>query len=576
MPFARPTALLLLLLVHSSSFAGSRVSGDRGRVFDAYLARQEAYGFSGAVLVADHGHVLLCKGYGLADRATGIDIDEHTRFNLASLTKPFTATLILRLEQDGVLNRFDAISKYLPDVPDDKRAITIEQLLTHTSGLPWDAVPRGKNLSRDDVRGRILSAKMRSQPGERFAYSNAGYELLGLIAETTTGRSYGDLLREFVFRPAKLKDSSVIADESAGTDFARGYNEWSDLGTWREWHDGWRHGSGDVVSSVEDTYRWHRALREGKIIDAAHVRDMFATHAGGDGESYGYGWFTQRTADGDSLLAHGGDNKGYHTELRWYVDRDLVVIVLSNVEIYDESGSGLGLHKRIIASALSRLARGDSVPMPPEPAVMKASELSRYVGVTLVEGDGGSAFETTWNGEQLTVGADGQVAINRILGFDDPRLDAANRKSETLLHAVAIRDTALVKATLGKDAGFFLSYAFDERDEEVQRLGAFVSADVLGTKPLPWDDALLRTFVRLRFQKATVDYQYTWNGDSYYESISETGAPHAVIIPLVPVGQDEFVAWDIVARRGSRLRYTPASGGYRLEVVEPLKPPARN
>ena len=570
MLLTRTTAVLVLLLVSTLSFADSHVSTERGRAFDTYLTRQEAYGFSSAVLVAKYGQVLLCKGYGVADREHDAKVDEHTRFNLASLTKAFTATLILRLEQDGVLNRNDTIATQLPGVPDDKRAITIEQLLTHTSGLPWDAVPRGENLSRDDVRRRILNAKLISRPGERFSYSNAGYQLLALIAETETGRTHGDLLRDFVFSPAKMKDSGIVADEEAGTNIARGYNEWSDLGTWRDWHDGWRHGSGDVVSSVEDVYRWHTALRSGELIDAARVRDMFATHVSANNESYGYGWFTQRATGGDSLVAHGGDNKGYHTDLHWFVDRDLLVIVLTNVEIYDESGEGLALHKRIITNALSRLARGETVPLPPEPARVRADDLQRYVGVHAIEGGHGATITIALDRGRLTASADGQAAINSLLNLDDPGLDACNGKSEVLLRAVAARDTAAVRVTLGRNAPYFLVYELEQRGAEEQRLGAFLGADVLGTKPHPWDPELRRTFARLRFERGAIDYQYTWDRDSFYESISETGAPHPVILPLVPVGGDELVAWDIVALRGARLGFTRENGVWRLSSIKPV------
>ncbi len=466
------------------------------------------------------------------------------------------------------MSRDDTIAKYLHDVPDDKRDITLSQLLSHTSGLLWDAVPRGKNLSRDDVLARILNAKLRSQPGEKFAYSNAGYELLGIVAETVTDRSYAELLREYVFKPSKMRDSGVVSDTEKDGNAAVGYNEWTSLGTWSAWNDGWRHGSGDVVASLRDTYAWHKSLRDGRILAPQTFRDMIATHASADGENYGYGWFTSRTESGDSLVAHGGDNKGYHTELRWYVERNLVIIVLSNLELYDESGSGLGLHKRIIANSLSRIAKGETVAMPPASLPTKASELARYVGEYRVDG---GRVAITWNGERLMAGIDGQTAINHALTLDDPQLSAKGRTSETLLRAVAARDTALVRETLGDDAGFFLSYAFKERDEFEQEFGGLANAVILGTKPLPWDPALRRTVARLEFHRKTMDYQFTWNDDSYYESISDTGVPHAVVIPLAPVAIDEFIAWDIVARRGSRFRFSSADGTMRLLAIEPIQ-----
>jgi len=561
-------AAILAFALVASARAGNLVAAD-GKPFDEYLLYQEAYGFSGAVLVARGDHIALAKGYGFAYRPTNHRFDERTQFNVGSLSKAYTATLILRLEQDGVLHTTDKLGELLPGVPDDKKNITVEQLLTHTAGLAWDSAPKGKELTRDDVLAKIFAARLRSQPGERFAYSNAGYQLLAAIAEVKTGRSFGDLVRAYIATPAHAQQTAVVGGVGDAGFPAFGYNEFKELGTWRDWNDGWRSGSGDVLATLIDVWKWHRALRAGNLIKPEAVQRMFAAHVkSDDGGGYGYGWFTQHTERGDSLIYHGGDNPGYHTELRWYVNRDLTIIVLTNLELYDESGSGLGLHKRIIANALERIDRGEKVPLPPRPTAQGASTayLSGFMKKPPMEG-----ASITWWGGQLRFDADSQDAINRILDLHDKRLDIDNEKVTALLDATARRDSSLVRKTLDKaNADFFLGFAFTEREDMEKRLGKFKSTRVCGSKPLPWDDSLVRTFALLTFEKGTIDYQFTWKSGEFYETISETGAPHALMLPMMLVEHDQFVVWDMVGRRGAQLRYWREGGAVKLLDVTPI------
>ena len=550
--------------------AGNLVAAD-GKAFDEYLLYQEAYGFSGAVLVARGDHIALAKGYGFADRSRRARFEDRTRMNIGSLTKAYTATIILRLEEEGVLHTTDKLGDLLPGVPNDKKDITVEQLLTHTAGLAWDSAPKGKKLTRDLVLAKIFAANLRSQPGQRFAYSNAGYQLLAAIAEVRSGRSFSDLVQQYIAKPAHAQNTTIVGGVGDAANVAHGYNEWKDLGTWREWNDGWRSGSGDVISSLIDVWKWHRALRAGTLIKPEAAQRMFTAHVkSDDGGGYGYGWFTKHTDRGDSLVYHGGDNPGYHTELRWYVNRDLTIIVLTNLELYDESGSGLGLHKRIIASALEKIDRGEKVPLPPGPTATGASPeyLASFTKAPPMQG------ATVERGPaQLVFNADSQDAINRILDLHDNRLDKDNEMVTALLDATARRDSSLVRKTLDRgNADFFLGFAFSERDDFEKRHGKFKSASVCGSKPLPWDDSLVRTFALLTFEKETIDYQFTWKSGEFYETISETGALHALTLPMMLVDRDknEFVIWDLVGRRGAQLRYEGTGDNVRLVDVSPF------
>jgi CubicO group peptidase (beta-lactamase class C family) len=151
------------------------VRGDAGRRIDRYLSAASAFGFSGAVLVADREGIVLRKGYGLANDSTGQPITASTVFDMGSMVKQFTAAAILLLESEGKLSTNDPLSRFFPGVPDDKRNITLHQLLTHTSGLVSDVAGDYSGVGRDSALGLAFRAPLVSQPGLAFNYSNMGF-----------------------------------------------------------------------------------------------------------------------------------------------------------------------------------------------------------------------------------------------------------------------------------------------------------------------------------------------------------------------------------------------------------------
>ncbi|MBA2237698.1 MAG: serine hydrolase [Lysobacter sp.] len=193
---------------------------------DAYMQQRVADGYSGAVMVMRGDAAILSKGYGIADRGRGVAATDRTLFQLASVTKPFTAAAILKLQMEGRLRVTDPVTRFFDDVPADKRAITIHQLLTHTSGMPhrvgicW---PPSSKLDRDGYVREVLAADLDAAPGRAFAYSNDGYGLLGAIIERASGRSYEQYLREELFAPAGMTRTGYTFDETTLQDAARGY-----------------------------------------------------------------------------------------------------------------------------------------------------------------------------------------------------------------------------------------------------------------------------------------------------------------------------------------------------------------
>lgn len=301
-----------------------------------------ADGYSGVALVMRGNEVVLLQGYGTADRARDLPATDRTLFQLASVTKPFTAVAVLRLEMEGRLQVSDRITRFFDDVPPDKRAITIHQLLTHTSGMPhrvgvcW---PPSAKLDRDEYVRQTLAAPLEATPGRAFLYSNDGYGLLGAIIEHASGSTYEQYLRDRLFTPAGMTRTGYTFDARTLSDAARGYdgdNEY--LGNLNpafrnDSGPAWcNRASGGLLSTVQDMRRWVDALRGDRILSDEARRAMLRRYVRESARSFaGYGWSLRTTPRRTRLAEHDGSLSGYFTaDLHWYFDEDIALFVASN------------------------------------------------------------------------------------------------------------------------------------------------------------------------------------------------------------------------------------------------------
>lgn len=309
-----------------------------GRHLDESLREAESRGFSGTVLVDKGGKIILSEGYGLADRAKGTRITENTVFLIGSLAKQFTAAAILKLEMSGKLKVQDFIGKYLDGVPEDKRAITIHHLLTHTSGLPREHSDDDYDpIKRDDLVRRILQSKLSFTPGAKYGYSNTDYMLLGAIIEKVSAKSYEDFLRNALFKPAGMSQTGFVTEGRwKRKNVAYGYesnykgsplDEPIVAGSW------FRRGGGGILSTATDLRRWHLALESDAILSTEAKRKLFASHVAEDDRRqsfYGYGWVVTKTRRGTNLAWHNGAWYGFYAEMRRYMDENILIIFLTN------------------------------------------------------------------------------------------------------------------------------------------------------------------------------------------------------------------------------------------------------
>jgi CubicO group peptidase (beta-lactamase class C family) len=311
---------------------------------DAYLTHLAATGaFRGSVLVARGGAVLLSKGYGPADEDAAIANTPRTRFRIGSITKQFTAMAILILQERGKLSVQDRLCRYLTTCPQAWAPITLEQLLTHTSGIPDytnfadfpDVI--GTPVSVADLIARFADKPLDFPPGAHWGYSNSGYILLGAIVERVSGEPYAAFLQDSIFGPLGLKDSGYDINNPTLPEHATGYLSAHVKPVYLDMSE--FYAAGALYSTVADLYTWDRALAAHRLISRQSTDAMFAVHipcpangcALASDLGYGYGWFVAKDA-GRTLIYHLGHIDGFLTFNGFYPDDDVDVVVLSNMD----------------------------------------------------------------------------------------------------------------------------------------------------------------------------------------------------------------------------------------------------
>ncbi len=353
-------AILFLITCFSSAAPGQTTEDSVGAEAHGYLSRVEAFGFSGAVLIARHQKILLERGYGLADRTQGLPVAADTSFGIASLDKQFTAAAILRLEIQGKISLSDRIGKYLADVPEDKAKITIHQLLTHTSGLANSYRDDFSQLEFPQYIEAILQKPLENDPGKEFNYSNSGYDLLTWLIERVSGMRYEQYLASQLFAPAGLLKTGLRLPKWDPKKVAQ-YQDSGvpDLASRIKWDKDPVHPYMSMRSTVGDLYRWHLALSAHKVLSTEATTRLLTPEK----EGYAYGWNIGKTMRGTTVAYHGGSDSaiGLRDEFYRYLDEDAVIIVLCNTGVGHLAGEYL-------VEQLENILFGGPVTFPP-PAV---------------------------------------------------------------------------------------------------------------------------------------------------------------------------------------------------------------
>ncbi|GER91778.1 hypothetical protein KDW_59400 [Dictyobacter vulcani] len=291
-----------------------------------------------AVALVKDGQILYRQGHGLANLEWEQAVTPQTVFGLGSVTKPFTATLIMLLEQQGKLRLDAPIQTYLPDYPRYEYEVTLTHLLTHTSGIPnfvtqpgfWE---HGAHLqSVAEIVASFQDLPLEFEPGTRYSYCNSGYVLLGCIIEKILDLDYGQALQSMIFEPLEMTHSSYLQREDIIPYRAGGYE--------RNAHEyqnapyiatAAHYAAGGIGSSLDDLLLWQQALRAGRLLDHQLQARMYTplTFNNGERENYGLGWGIG-SYRGHAYRSHAGGVPGYSSFICYFPQDDLSIILLSN------------------------------------------------------------------------------------------------------------------------------------------------------------------------------------------------------------------------------------------------------
>jgi CubicO group peptidase (beta-lactamase class C family) len=292
-------------------------------------------GFSGTILISKDDDILLNRGYGMADYDKKVANTPHTVFQIASVTKQFTATAILMLQENKLLSVQDPISKYIPDYPNGDK-IRIYNLLTHTSGIPdyiklAESMETGKHTyTPEEVINLFKNKPLDFDTGTSFNYSNSNYILLGYIIEKVSNMKYEDYIEKNILKPLKLNETGFLSKKPQIKNKATGYSildrESNSYIPSYEMEDSLLYSAAGFCSTDEDLYRWEKALFAGKLIKKESLNEMFTPHL----DNYGYGWFIGKSAGGDKIIFHSGNALGFTSFVSKDVDKNYILIILSN------------------------------------------------------------------------------------------------------------------------------------------------------------------------------------------------------------------------------------------------------
>ncbi len=366
--------LIITFIVSSTLLYGQTKEEKLQQLFEAYSNTNK---FNGTVLISRSGKLLLNKGYGFKSVKDSVMNTPATIFQIGSLTKQFTATAILKLQEDGKLKVQDKLSKYFPGYPKGD-SITIEHLLTHTSGIynytndpVFMQTKAVKPIIQDSMLALFRNKPLKSSPGSKFSYSNSNYMLLGYIIEKTSKKPYEQYVSEIIFKPLKMSSSGFDFAHSTNPHKAQGY----EIIAGQESKEApvvdssVSYAAGAIYSTTNDLYQWHKGLQSEKVIRKTSIEKAWTPYK----NKYGYGWSID-TLNGKKITSHGGGIFGFNAHMVSVPQDDILIVLLNNT-----SNPNL---KKISDDALAILYdKPYTSPEVRKEAFLSPDALSKYIGV---------------------------------------------------------------------------------------------------------------------------------------------------------------------------------------------------
>ncbi len=498
---------------------GHVLAGPVAARVDSFMTAAAGYGMAGTLLVERDDKVILNKGYGIADRGQGVRATTSTPYLLGSLSKQFTAAAIYKLESQGKLHLADTLGQWFPEAPVDKRGITIDQLVHHTSGLPY--LNRGDlydSVTVDSMVRETLSYPLEFTPGARYSYSSPGYGLLGVLVARASGLSFDGYLRAELFDPAGMKETGFVDETHRWTASKRtpSYSSGDpdpDPPLYPAAHAAKVVGSGGVISTSGDLWKWEQALRSGRVLDAETTRKLFAPGpAVGGNAAYAGGWLVVRSQRNTTVIMHAGDIGGFNTDMRRLVDEHTTIIFLSNAR---EGGRG---YRDVVPITVTRILFGPPPVMPPARVRVSESALRRWNGPVLISP--GLTVEARAGQGAVWLTARTQEGMFALAGADS----VSRAQAFALNHLAETAAAGLLSGEAGAVDTIFSPSLVEAAHPEFFRIwkavsdsiGGVSAHEVLGTTVSPPNGA--QSLVRLTGSKSARVMTLDWLGGKLIQS----------------------------------------------------------
>lgn len=332
------TSLVFVVLLMASKLHASEIHKELDKLMQGFADIKQ---FNGTVLVSKGDDIIFEKAYGYANFEWDIKNTIDTKYRIASVTKPFTAMLIMQLVQEGKIKLDAPITQYLKDYRKDTGdKITIHHLLNHTSGIPDFLRLReireisGKNpYSVGEFVTKFCSEDLDFSPGTQWRYSNSGYTILGHIMEAITGKTYAELLQNRIFTPLEMKNSGYDFHHTVKKKKASGYEKTFKGFEHAEFHDmDIPYAAGAIYSTTHDLMRWERALSSEKLLKKSLMDKMYQTSPH---RNYSYGWFiddipTEKYGRQLTNISHAGMIQGFNSYVSRYIEDQYLIVILNN------------------------------------------------------------------------------------------------------------------------------------------------------------------------------------------------------------------------------------------------------
>jgi CubicO group peptidase (beta-lactamase class C family) len=490
-----------------------------------------------------------------------------TRVGVASMSKQFAAAAMLQLEAEGRLSLRDTLGSFFAGVPADKSGITLQQLLTHTAGIRGGTTEDFDVPTLEASMQRLFALPLTGVPGSRWRYSSDAYGIIAAVIERVSGKAYGEYMHAMLFAPAGMVRTGLWPEAIATRDsVARAYTGWRDRGSPREWPVDWRvFGSGDVMTTATDLYRWDRALRAARVLNAATVAKYMSPQValnGDPSDSYGYGLFVTQTKTRGKVVEHGGDTElGYNGAFFRYIDGDAVMIITSNASDFAQHSMRWYVQDDLEAM----LFGSDTTKRPPPVRAIARTELVTLAGDYAVAG---GVLHLVSDGAYLWVAAEGDSLVTLLRPMrasDDPSTFAsASGRTAALLGRLEALDSSAYDAVLGDSAVSLRKEYVDEWSSLIATFGPLHGYRILGSVR---EGGTVVVYARLELRDGNETMSFRWSKLGAGRLSGTRPRPPArfpLVFAVARLGSSELVVHDLwLQHERAKLREI---GGGRLRI----------